>query len=87
MHKKIQEHSMRIITFSFVAIVLVGVIAYLVAQDNTTPAPVRSGGGTHAFNSADRMIVLLQRSEVPDIEPALTVTDRLHMLSQLAKKK
>ncbi len=82
MHKKIQEHSMRIITFSFVAIILIGVIAYLVAKNNM---PAVRSGGTNSFSNSDRMIVLLQKSNVPDIEPTLTEADRLHMLSQLAK--
>ena len=80
MHKKIQEHSMRIIIIAFVVIIVVGVVAYISTRDTTPARP-----STRVFTNADRMIVLTQRSNIPDIEPTLTEADRLKILSQPTK--
>lgn len=82
MHKKIQEHSMRIITITFVVIILLGVIGYVILQNNSP----RSAQPTTSASANDvRMAILSQKSNIPDINPKLSVAERLKMMSQPAK--
>ncbi len=66
----------------FVIIILIGVITYIVLHSNS-PRPVRTTVSASANDS--RMVILSQKSNVPDINPQLSVAERLKIMSQPAK--